>query len=313
MSWLRVTLNISGDEIENCENLLLEQGAISVSLENNDSEAVLEPELGKTPFWKSVKLTALFEGSSSRSNLNTMLNDCFYSNTFNFELIDDKNWLDEHKKNSQAIAFNNRLCICPSWITPPKDVPAILKIDPGLAFGTGEHSTTSLCLERLSEIPLGSKYIVDFGCGSGILALAALKLDAKKALGIDIDPQALAASKKNAQINNLDQALELALPDDSKTTDWLGKADIVIAAVGRPEIVKGSWIKNGAVVIDVGINRIEVNINGENKNKLVGDVDFTEAEKNASAITPVPGGVGPMTIACLLRNTTIAFKNSQKN
>ena len=89
-------------------------------------------------------------------------------------------------------------------------------------------------------------------------------------------------------------------------------ADIVVAAVGRPEMVKGNWIKNGAVVIDVGINRIEINLNGENKNKLVGDVDFTEAEKNASAITPVPGGVGPMTIACLLRNTTIAFKNSQK-
>ena len=90
-------------------------------------------------------------------------------------------------------------------------------------------------------------------------------------------------------------------------------ADIVVAAVGKPEMVKGNWIKKDAVVIDVGINRIEVNINGENKNKLVGDVNFVEAEKNASAITPVPGGVGPMTIACLLRNTTIAFKNSQKN
>ena len=90
-------------------------------------------------------------------------------------------------------------------------------------------------------------------------------------------------------------------------------ADIVVAAVGRPQMVKGNWIKNGAVVIDVGINRIEVKINGENKNKLVGDGDFIEATKNAAAITPVPGGVGPMTIACLLRNTTIAFKNSQKN
>ena len=88
-------------------------------------------------------------------------------------------------------------------------------------------------------------------------------------------------------------------------------ADVVVAAVGRPQMVKGNWIKNGAVVIDVGINRIEVNLNGENKSKLVGDVDFIEAKKNASAITPVPGGVGPMTIACLLRNTTIAFKNSQ--
>ena len=88
------------------------------------------------------------------------------------------------------------------------------------------------------------------------------------------------------------------------------EADILIAAVGKPEIIKGSWIKEGAIVIDVGINRIENKIDGKVKQKLVGDVMFDEAEKIASAISPVPGGVGPMTIACLLRNTTIAFKNS---
>ena len=99
----------------------------------------------------------------------------------------------------------------------------------------------------------------------------------------------------------------------SKTKDLpnlCSSADILIAAVGKPEIVKENWVKNGAIVIDVGINRIEVKINGESKSKLVGDVSFSEVEKKSSAITPVPGGVGPMTIACLLRNTTIAFKNS---
>ncbi len=100
----------------------------------------------------------------------------------------------------------------------------------------------------------------------------------------------------------------------SKTNDLPSickNADIIVAAVGRPKMIKGEWIKKGAIVVDVGINRIEVEIDGERKNKLVGDVDYKEAEKNASAITPVPGGVGPMTIACLLRNTTIAFKNSR--
>ncbi len=91
------------------------------------------------------------------------------------------------------------------------------------------------------------------------------------------------------------------------------EADILIAAVGKPEMIKGEWIKEGAIVIDVGINRIEIDNNGEKKTKLVGDVEYTIAEKKASAITPVPGGVGPMTIACLLRNTTIAFKNFNKN
>ena len=93
--------------------------------------------------------------------------------------------------------------------------------------------------------------------------------------------------------------------------DVCKKADIVVAAVGRPEMVKGDWIKKGAIVIDVGINRIETEVDGKIKNKLVGDVDYNQASENASAITPVPGGVGPMTIACLLRNTTIAFKNKE--
>ena len=90
------------------------------------------------------------------------------------------------------------------------------------------------------------------------------------------------------------------------------KADILVAAIGKPEFVKADWIKKDSIVIDVGINRIEQKISGQNKTKLVGDVSYTEAEKKASAITPVPGGVGPMTIACLLRNTTIAFKNKMK-
>ena len=90
------------------------------------------------------------------------------------------------------------------------------------------------------------------------------------------------------------------------------KSEILVAAVGRPEMIKGNWIKEGAIVIDVGINRTEIKLNGIIKNKLVGDVDFNEASKNASAITPVPGGVGPMTIACLLRNTLTAFKNINK-
>ena len=88
-------------------------------------------------------------------------------------------------------------------------------------------------------------------------------------------------------------------------------ADILIAAVGKPEMIRGEWVKEGAIIIDVGINRIEVSVDGEMKKRLVGDVYYKEALKIASAITPVPGGVGPMTIACLLRNTTIAFKNSR--
>ena len=98
----------------------------------------------------------------------------------------------------------------------------------------------------------------------------------------------------------------------SKTTELKKlcmSADILVAAIGKPEFIKGDWVKNNAIVIDVGINRVQKEINGELKNKLVGDIDFEEVKIKASAVTPVPGGVGPMTIACLLRNTLIAFKN----
>ncbi len=102
----------------------------------------------------------------------------------------------------------------------------------------------------------------------------------------------------------------------SKTIDLpkiCSQADILVAAVGRPEIIRGTWVKENAVVIDVGINRVEKEIDGQTQNKLVGDVNYLEAKQKSFAITPVPGGVGPMTIACLLRNTTIAFKNKMEN
>ena len=146
-----------------------------------------------------------------------------------------------------------------------------------------------------------------------------MSVNAKLELGIDLKgknavvigrsnivgkPMAQLLLKKNHAQFTIAHSKTINLNEISKG------ADILIAAVGRPEIVKGEWIKENAIVIDVGINRVQKMIDGELKNKLVGDVNFEEA-KTASAITPVPGGVGPMTIACLLRNTTIAFKNSK--
>ena len=141
-----------------------------------------------------------------------------------------------------------------------------------------------------------------------------------KGLGINLEGKnAIVIGRSNivgkpmAQLLSKESCTVTVGHSKTKDLDFACKqADIVVAAVGRPKMIKGEWIKKGAIVIDVGINRIETEINGEIKNKLVGDVDYDEAEKFASAITPVPGGVGPMTIACLLRNTTIAFKNSKK-
>tara|TARA_Y100000590_G_scaffold469152_1_gene655128 strand:+ start:620 stop:1510 length:891 start_codon:yes stop_codon:yes gene_type:complete len=141
-----------------------------------------------------------------------------------------------------------------------------------------------------------------------------------KSLGIDmVGKNAIVIGRSNivgkpmAQLLIKESCTVTIAHSKTKNLDKICKeADIVIAAVGRPKMVKGNWIKEGAIVIDVGINRIKEQVDGKIKQKLVGDVDFYEAEKFASAITPVPGGVGPMTIACLLRNTTIAFKNNLK-
>ena len=141
-----------------------------------------------------------------------------------------------------------------------------------------------------------------------------------KSLGIDLlGKNAIVIGRSNIVGKPMAQLLlkesctvTIAHSKTKNIEDMCRKADIVIAAVGKAKMVKGDWIKKGAVVIDVGINRITIEVEGKIKNKLVGDVDFDQASINASAITPVPGGVGPMTISCLLRNTTIAFKNKNK-
>ena len=141
-----------------------------------------------------------------------------------------------------------------------------------------------------------------------------------KSLGIDLSGKnAIVIGRSNIVGKPMAQLLlkesctvTIAHSKTNNIEDMCRKADIVIAAVGKAKMVKGDWVKKGAVVIDVGINRITIEVEGEIKNKLVGDVDFDQASINASAITPVPGGVGPMTISCLLRNTTIAFKNKNK-
>ena len=146
-----------------------------------------------------------------------------------------------------------------------------------------------------------------YGC---LLMLKGLNLDLKGKNAVVIGRSNI-VGKPMAQLLLKESCTVTIAHSKTKNLPQLcSSADILVAAIGKPEIVKGEWIKDSAIVIDVGINRIEIKNNGESKTKLVGDVMFSEAKLKASAITPVPGGVGPMTIACLLRNTTIAFKNS---
>ena len=146
---------------------------------------------------------------------------------YKLEQLEDKDWEREWMDNFHPMKFGERLWICPSWCEIPDPDAVNVMLDPGLAFGTGTHPTTALCLTWLDGLDLQGKTVVDFGCGSGILSLAALKLGAKKVIGIDIDPQALQASLANAKRNNVDDRLELYLPQDQPTLT----ADIVVANI----------------------------------------------------------------------------------
>ena len=144
------------------------------------------------------------------------------------EQLEDKDWEREWMDNFHPMRFGERLWICPSWRDVPDENAVNVMLDPGLAFGTGTHPTTSLCLQWLDSLDLTGKTVIDFGCGSGILAIAALKLGAAKAIGIDIDPQAIQASRDNAERNGVSDRLELYLPKDQPEEM---KADVVVANI----------------------------------------------------------------------------------
>jgi ribosomal protein L11 methyltransferase len=146
---------------------------------------------------------------------------------YKLEQLEDKDWEREWMDNFHPMKFGQRLWICPSWREVPEPDAVNVMLDPGLAFGTGTHPTTALCLTWLDGLDLKGKTVVDFGCGSGILSLAALKLGAKKVIGIDIDPQALQASLENAKRNQCEDRLELFLPKDQPEF----KADVVVANI----------------------------------------------------------------------------------
>jgi ribosomal protein L11 methyltransferase len=148
------------------------------------------------------------------------------------EILEDRDWEREWMQHYRPMRFGQRLWVCPSWLEPPEPDAVNLLLDPGLAFGTGTHPTTELCLRQLDGMRLEGVTAVDYGCGSGILAVAALKLGARRALGVDNDPQALVASRENTERNKLQaDRLPVALPGDAELDQWSHKADLVIANI----------------------------------------------------------------------------------
>lgn len=196
-------------------------GALAVSLadaeaDTESEQAILEPAAGATPLWSRIEASALFAADADRTRLLLHLSailEWLDPRQCQFRLVEDQDWERVWMDRFQPMRFGERLWIYPWNIEPPADDSVVVRLDPGLAFGTGTHPTTALCLEWLDSTDVGSCRVIDYGCGSGVLGIAACKLSAAEVIGIDNDPQALTASADNAERNGVAQRCRFVLPD----------------------------------------------------------------------------------------------------
>lgn len=236
MPWLELILTLSAEQQDATESVLEELGALAVTLhdanaDTPDEQAIFEPGVGETPLWQSLVLEALFEPDQDRQVLADKLSrqlSWLEPAQIHFRDVADQDWERAWMDRFQPMSFGRRLWVYP-WNIEPEDAAdkIVVRLDPGLAFGTGTHPTTALCLQWLDRLPLEGKTVIDYGCGSGVLALAALKLGAARVIGIDNDPQALAASRGNAERNQVGGRFGLHLPEDAPDTE----ADVLVANI----------------------------------------------------------------------------------
>jgi len=237
MPYLELNLICRESEQPRYEAALEDVGALAVTLLDADAatpneRAILEPGVGEMPIWPTVRLSALFAAEADRRALLYALrafDEDLELDGIEFREVADQDWTRVWMDQYQPMQFGRRLWIFP-WNQQPAGLPddvVVVRLDPGLAFGSGTHPTTALCLEWLDGLPLAGTQVLDFGCGSGVLAIAALKLGASRALGIDNDPQALLASADNAARNGVGDRLDLASPEQAPS----GQFPVVVANI----------------------------------------------------------------------------------
>ncbi|NVK40418.1 MAG: 50S ribosomal protein L11 methyltransferase [Oceanospirillaceae bacterium] len=235
MPWLQIKLSIKPDVAEQYEDILLAAGCAAVTYQDSADEPIFEPDLGTTPLWSDTTITGLFAAEHDLKETEKIVREAHEQlfpdqplPEFRAEILEDKDWEREWMSNYHPMRFGQRLWVCPSWREAPEPDAVNLMLDPGLAFGTGTHPTTALCLEWLDAEPLAGKGVTDYGCGSGILGIAALLLGADSVLAVDIDPQALQATRSNLERNNLDVSrLEACLPEQAPERE----SDVLVANI----------------------------------------------------------------------------------
>ena len=231
MPWIQLRLSANEETAEKYSDWLSACGAQAVTFIDAKDTPIYEPLPGdEVIYWNNTVVMGLYDASHDMDKVLNYLKGIHPDKdkmAYKLEQLEDKDWEREWMDNFHPMKFGQRLWICPSWRDVPDPTAVNVMLDPGLAFGTGTHPTTALCLTWLDGLDLEGKTVVDFGCGSGILSLAALKLGAKKVIGIDIDPQALQASLENAKRNQCEDRLALFLPKDQPEF----KADVVVANI----------------------------------------------------------------------------------
>ena len=262
MDWQQISFEVQKSEVDLISEVLVGLGSLSITFKDAQDNDIYEPPVGTTPLWEKVTVTALFSSEMSKDYVEKTILEICDINISDASSLKDKVWEKECQKDFPAMQFGKKLWVCPSWdIKPELSTGAIvIEMDPGLAFGTGTHQTTSLCLEYLDENPPVNLDVIDFGCGTGILAIAAAKLKAKSVLAIDNDPQAVIASHENANKNHCDDVINTI---HSMDQDNSSRCDLLIANILANPIIEleplfSEFLKSNGTILLSGIIKDQV-------------------------------------------------------
>lgn len=237
MDWRQFVMDLETLNPDRVEEILLRHGAHSVTYSDAGDLPVLEPAPGETPLWHDTRITGLFSVDADLVALRDELLDTFdIAELPSHEIaeLEDRPWEREWLRDFGPMRFGDRLWICPGDSSVDDEQAVIVRLDPGLAFGTGTHATTALCLEWLDSLELSGRTVLDYGCGSGVLAVAALKLGCATAVATDIDYQAIIATRENAAANDVDNRLTTCLDADDIDVQF----DVVIANILAAPLVE---------------------------------------------------------------------------
>ncbi|SSV46103.1 50S ribosomal protein L11 methyltransferase [Acinetobacter nosocomialis] len=234
MKWLQIHITVDQEQVEFTETLLMSLGAVSVTLDDAEDQALLEPLPGETPLWNKVIVTGIYQQDEQDpidvDTLEAFLKAQLPDVPIRHEELEDQVWERAWMDYYEPIQIGEKFWIVPEWLEPPEADATNIKLDPGLAFGTGNHASTFLCLQWLGKTDVKDKIVIDYGCGSGILGVAALLLGAK-VYATDIDPQAVLATKQNAELNGVLDRLYVGLPEEFDQEFKPQQADVLVANI----------------------------------------------------------------------------------